>query len=61
MGQRQTIPSAPCAADEECTRFPIQVLSPHGDDFSRAQAKTREHEHDGVIPLPGGLGALTAL
>lgn len=60
-GQRQTIPPAPCASHEECAGCPLQVLSRHGDDCSRAPAKAREHEHDGVIPLTGGLGAIAAL
>lgn len=61
LGQGETVAPAPFAADEQCARLPIQILSRHRDDFAWSQAETSHQEHHGVIALAGGMVLIATL
>jgi hypothetical protein len=61
MGQRESILTCAFAADEQFSCFPIQIIQGQSDYFTGPQAEPGQQEQDGVIALPFGCLAVTAV
>jgi hypothetical protein len=61
MGQRESILTCACAADEQFSCGPIQIIQGQSDYFTGPQAEPGQHEQDRVIALPWCRLAVTAV